>query len=106
MSSHAQDNLWRAFFATSINGLWEVTFLIHPLRFWRQYSHLKPPEEQLYALVTAQVWIKSKTPIFIITRRAIREALPINAAFTVSAAVYFVALDVSKAEAAHGDYNK
>lgn len=65
---------------------------------------MNPPEEQLYALITIQVWLKSKAPIFIITTRAIKEALPINAAFTVSAAVYFVALDVTEAEAAHGDY--
>lgn len=57
--------------------------------------HLNLPEEQLYALSTVQVFMKSKTPIFIITTRAIKEALPINAAFTVSTAVCSVALDVS-----------
>lgn len=38
--------------------------------------------------------------------RATKEAIPINAALLVSAAVYFVTLDISEAEAFYGDYKK
>lgn len=57
--------------------------------------HPNPPQEKLYALDTVQVRLKSKTPVFIITGRAIKEAPTISAAFTVSAIVYYVAFDVS-----------
>lgn len=107
MSSHAQVYAVFFSFTSSINRLCKLNIShLSPLGISRQHTHLNPSEEKLYALETVQVSIKSKTPIFIITRRAIKEAPPISATFTVSAAVYSVAFDVFWVEAAHGDYKK